>query len=817
MAALDLRAGVPVTEKPKTFCGDLVHLPQALLPLTEKRRWVVWPWELRKSKNGKEKWTKPPRQARDPACNASSNDPDTWGTYDQAVAAVAARNADGIGYMLLGSGIGAVDLDHVVEDRDSEKLKSWAEQLQAEALGAYQEVTVSGGGLRIIGTACGSEVQRKFIFERDTGAGIELYRNTARYITISGLEIGHCAALPSLDDLIDALLARHSGGRTRAEDGTLDFNTAERQKLVDYDALIRNGAPEGERSEAFAAVVWHLAGQGWSPEQIADELAKHPNGIGAKYADRLLAEVSRCYQKWRPQRRVAAGGEAPAGEWPQIFVIKGELPRVVDEAEAALLGSSHEVYQRGGQLVRPLLLPTIPANDDWKFTPLTRPWLVEALTRAARFLKYDARAKAWVPTDAPDEVADALLSRGGKWKMPVLAGISRTPFLRRDGSVCDTPGYDSSSGVLFKPGSDSFPPIPRQPAKADAVEALALLERLLQRFPFVSRAARTVALSAILTMLDRRSMTAAPLHAFTSPAAGTGKSLLVDAVALLATRRPMPVISQGGRGSEEELEKRLGAALLAGDPAISLDNCEHPLQGSFLCQALTQQSLNIRLLGVSRNVETPVNTALYATGNNLIVVGDLTRRTLICGLDAQCERPELRTFADDIRETVLRERGLFVAAALTVLRAWHVSGERVGVVPLGSFESWSYRLREPLIWLGCADPCETVTKVREDDPRRNALLTVLVQWKEALGTGSAHTMREIIAAAANRPDFLNALLTVAGARSGNVVNNDRLGRWLRANEGKFVNGLSLVRDGIANGYPLWRLIKDEAVSGLSGL
>ena len=372
----------------------------------------------------------------------------------------------------------------------------------------------------------------------------------------------HCR---SIDDLIDTLLARHSGGPTRAEDDTLDFNATERQKLFDYDALIRNGAPEGERSEAFAAVVWHLAGQGWSAEQIVEELAKHPGGIGAKYADRLLTEVNRCFEKWRAQKRGAAGGDAPAGEWPQIFIVKGELPRVVDEAEEALLGSGCEVYQRGGQLVRPLLLPTIPANDDWKFTPLTRPWLVEALTRAARFLKYDARGKGWVPADAPDEVADALLSRGGKWNMPVLAGISRTPFLRRDGSLCDTPGYDPSSGVLFKPGSDGFPPIPRKPAKTDALEALALLERLLHGFPFVSRAGHAVALSAILTMLDRRSMTAAPLHAFTSPAAGTGKSLLVDAVALLATRRPMPVISQGGRGSEEELEKRLGAALLAGD------------------------------------------------------------------------------------------------------------------------------------------------------------------------------------------------------------------------------------------------------------
>jgi hypothetical protein len=211
-----------------------------------------------------------------------------------------------------------------------------------------------------IAAASGPEVQRKFTFERDTGAGVELYRDTARYITVSGLEVGEGAALPPIDGLIETLLARHGGGPARMDDGPLDFNAADRQRLFDYDALIRNGAPEGERSEAFAAVVWHLAGQGWSPEQIADELAKHPNGIGAKYAGRLLTEVSRCCQKWRAQKRAAAtGGPAPAGEWPQIFITKGELPRVVDEAEEALLGSGREVYQRGGLLVRPLLVPTI--------------------------------------------------------------------------------------------------------------------------------------------------------------------------------------------------------------------------------------------------------------------------------------------------------------------------------------------------------------------------------------------------------------------------------------------------------------------------
>jgi hypothetical protein len=313
-----------------------------------------------------------------------------------------------------------------------------------------------------------------------------------------------------------------------------------------------------------------------------------------------------------------------------------------------------------------------------------------------------------------------------------------------------------------------------------------------------------VALSAILTILDRRSMTAAPLHAFTSPAAGTGKSLLVDVAAMLATRQPMPVISQGR--TEEELEKRLGAALIAGDTAIALDNCDHPLESSFLCQALTQQRLNIRMLGVSKNVETPVNAAIFATGNNLTIVGDLTRRTLICALDAKCERPELRTFDTDVLDTARKLRPRLVAAALTVLRAWHVADARVELPPFGSFESWSRRVRELLVWLDRADPCTTVTKAREDDPKLSALLTIVLQWKEALGTASSFTMREIINAAVNRPDFYNALLTVAAAgRASHLLSNERLGRWLKANENKIAGGFSIVRTGAKDGYPLWRL------------
>jgi hypothetical protein len=803
VAALDLCPGA-MMEKPRTYNADLARLPAALLPLTQENRWVVWPWELRTTKGGAQKWTKPPRQACDPSRNARSNDPSTWATYADAVAAVKAGKADGIGYMLKDSNIGAIDLDHCV-DRETAKLIPWAEQLHDEALSAYQEITVSGGGLRIIGTVSGPETHRKFTFDRKTGAGIELYRNTARYITISGIELGGpCPELPPLDDFIDRLLARHSG-----QAAGLDFNDAGGQSSI--EDLIRTGAPEGERSELFQKAVWHLANKGWSANQITDELAHHPNGIGAKYADRLHAEVTRSYEKWRSRKRAAAtGGETAESDWPQIFVIAGELPRVVNEAETALLNLGREIYQRGGLVVRPVLTK-LKASDDrdvqsWRLIPVTQPHLVEVLTCAAQFLKYDARSKGWTPVDAPDKVAETYLTREGAWNLPILTGIVNTPFLRADGSLCEQAGYDISSGLLFKPDGQCFPPIPEFPTKAQALEAIALLNKLIDTFPFVTLTDRSVALAAMLTALDRRSIATAPLIALTAPVAGSGKSLLVDVVAMLATGRLMPVISQGR--NEEELEKRLGAAFLAGDVAISIDNCEYELKSTLLCQALTQQWLNIRVLGRSKNVETPMNAAIYATGNNLVVAGDLTRRALLGSLDARCERPELRTFDTDIISTVRSDRGRLVAAGLTVLRAWQVARPRemMNLSPFGGFEQWSQRIREPLVWLGMADPCESIANVRSNDPERDALGTVILQWQEHLGVGNKHTIQEVIERAVNITTFQTALINVAASRAG-FVSNDRLGRWLKRVQGKIVNGLTLLQLGNNHGYPVWGLIR----------
>ena len=122
------------------------------------------------------------------------------------------------------------------------------------------------------------------------------------------------------------------------------------------------------------------------------------------------------------------------------------------------------------------------------------------------------------------------------------------------------------------------------PSKRLAEAALVRILRLLETFDFVSRDDRAVALSLIFTAVARRGLNFVPLQGFDAPVAGSGKSMLVDIASILATGHEAGVIAQGE--SREEAEKRLSAILMRGDPLIAIDNCELPLEGVVLNQAL---------------------------------------------------------------------------------------------------------------------------------------------------------------------------------------------------------------------------------------
>ena len=102
---------------------------------------------------------------------------------------------------------------------------------------------------------------------------------------------------------------------------------------------------------------------------------------------------------------------------PVVQVIAGELPRMADEAEQALLASGEHIFARAGQLVRPVV-DTVHAakgrtTTTVKFRPLCRAAMLDLLSKVAIFQRYDQRSKAWRNTDPPADLCALLLAREG--------------------------------------------------------------------------------------------------------------------------------------------------------------------------------------------------------------------------------------------------------------------------------------------------------------------------------------------------------------------------------------------------------------------
>ncbi len=517
---------------------------------------------------------------------------------------------------------------------------------------------------------------------------------------------------------------------------------------------------------------------------------------------------------WGPDG--AGGDEPPKNGFPIIDWREGELPRVVDEAEAALLAGDVPIFQRTGMLVR---VVTRQASSVRLFrrppgslglVMVDKSHLVETLTRVATWRRWDTRSEGWRRINASAQAAETYLARVGGWKLPRLRAVISTPTLRPDGTLLQDPGYDAATQVWYDPLGESFERIKDKPTLDDAGEALDVLLAAFKTFPFVDRVDLSVALSLALTALVRRSLPSAPLGGITAPAARSGKTKLAHCIAVLAMGTPAPAMSYPIK--EDEAAKSALALLLDGDAAALIDNITRPLQGDWLCQILTEEEFKQRELGASKMVRVPTNVLFLATGNHLQITGDLRSRSLLCRLDAKVERPEERRFEQDAVDVFLARRSELVVAGLTIMRAFIAQGvkqEDIGVSPWGGFERWSAMVRAPLIWVGCKDPRLSHDALMDEDGEHADLMRMLECWQAVFGTEGV-TVRESIAKVSSavtseeEKALGQVMRDVAKDRAG-VIDVSRLASWLRRHSKLQALGKQIVKAGERDHVILWKV------------
>jgi len=428
----------------------------------------------------------------------------------------------------------------------------------------------------------------------------------------------------------------------------------------------------------------------------------------------------------------------------------------------ALRQANCPVFVRGGALVEPLwrweksegdnrgaLVAKFVRYDLWRLSDMVA-------RHAVIFQRRDKKEKKWLPMDPPKDAIQTLLHRGD-WDNPTVRGIVNAPTMRPDGSLLFVPGYDPATELWYKPAGDlELPPIPERPTKADAKAALKLLTDLLAGFPFEEDIDKSVALAAILTVVLRGAFEIAPLFFFLAPEAGTGKTFLIFLIATIATgRRAVPL---PGTDDPKEMEKRLQAAAIEGKPILFLNNLVDDLESGLLSQMVTDGTIDVRPYG-KNDVLIPCDCrgmTAFANGNNIRVVGDLVRRTLTSHLNANMEEPETRTFDFDPIDKVKANRGAYLAAVFTIVRAYMAAGcPKQDAEAFAGFDPWSRMVRLPLMWLGLKDPVSSTKEARLLDPQRGDL-------RERIGAYVKHMgVRQPFTAAALTK---KAMETTSGAR-----------------------------------------------------
>lgn len=561
----------------------------------------------------------------------------------------------------------------------------------------------------------------------------------------------------------------------------------------------------------------------------AKSAASKPPGLSPEYARRKAERSERGTERAAPSGHPESGDAPPKGPSkpalrvvggkdarPQVEIEAGALPQNTDDATRYLMDSGVDVFQHGSRLVR---VGRWEAAETVVERPvgasvlidLTPEWLVDTMTRHIRFVRYDKRSEKWIKADCPTKIAKTLMARAGEWPFYHLLGFCDSPTLDRAGRVVHTAGFDKLSG-LYLSNPPKLAPIPAVIDTLERDEASKRLFALFDTFPFATPSDESAALALVLTALLRRVLPSAPIGCINASTPGTGKSLLADCISVLVTGRKASVTALGKDG--EEFEKRLDSILLKGDAICVFDNVDRAVKSDVLCQVATQSHKSVRILAQSRIVESPTNVCLLMTGNNLTLLGDLARRSLVCTLEAGVERPELREFKRDAIEHVQRHRADAIRWALMISKAYLDAGcPPVDAAPYGSFEVWDRMVRRPLIWAGWPDPLGASEGMREEDDEFTGMTKFLTAWWEAFKGGAmvAADIHERLTARVPKasgefgPQY-PALYEAASELFGSPqkLEANELGRRLRKWKGRILNGLRLQqKDAKSNRGRLW--------------
>ena len=696
-------------------------------------QWVGWRLEQRDGKP-----TKVPVDP-DSGHRAKTTDANTWGDSESAIAAIEKFKLNGIGFVFTGAPYTGVDLDDC-RDPKTDAIQGWAMKI-IKQLDSYTESSPSGRGAHTL-------VRAKLPPGRRRKGKVEMY-DTGRYFAMTG---HHIAGTPtSIEDRQKELEILHKrifacagrNGAAKPNVGSMPTVLVDDKELIDRAGRAGNGDKfrrlwsgewQGEypsQSEADQALCNHLAfWTGKDPDRI-DRLFRQSGLMRDKWGrddyrkNTINAACAVTTETWTPPSIPRKTRSSPpltgtvtgpsaanndAVVLPEIKVNNRQLRDSSSEALDALEAANNppSLFIRSGELIR------IRADENGRqvIGRVGESEIRGSLARAANFIRFKPGkdgASEKTSCSPPLDVSRDVLALG-QWPFPPLEAVVEVPVLRPDGSVVEQPGYDPATRLFYSPAAGlNIPVIPKHPTKNDIDHALSVLDDAVGDFPYADSrecgANKANTLGLLLSPIVRQAIDGlAPLALIDAPQPGTGKSLLAQVVALIATGRGAAMMT--APVDEESWRKAITATLTTGATVVTIDNVEQPLGSASLSAVITADTWTDRILGRSEMVVLPQRAVWVATGNNIRLKGDLPRRCYWIRLDAKMSRPWKRSgFRHrDLARWVTEQRGPLVAALLTLARTWEVAGRPEGDGPfVGGFDPWCRTVGGILAHVGVND------------------------------------------------------------------------------------------------------------------
>jgi DNA polymerase I-like protein with 3'-5' exonuclease and polymerase domains len=468
---------------------------------------------------------------------------------------------------------------------------------------------------------------------------------------------------------------------------------------------------------------------------LDDVLGKRPPNGRTDWLGKVLDSAKGKPAVTKPKRRDPGVPEDEDGR--AVLVINDDRHKVINMLTQLMVSKMDgvELFNHGGVISRRI---------GEKMKPVDRGSFNDVVQETCQTVrKVEGAQGTNYIYDWPDaSVMSAVMSRAHHFSQ--LDRISHAPFVRPDGSIVTSPGYDKATRTMLinDPTFKDFE-VPEAPTgeEVDAARELIMTE-WLGDFPFGSDADRANMLALVLTPALRGLMTRAPMAVLDGLQMGVGKNKIADTLMIVYTgqaAKPMAFVED-----QDEQRTQITSAFRTGSEFFVFDEA-HRIGGASLAQALTAETWQDRILGVSNMADFPNRVTWLALGNNVQIIGDVVRRVYRIGIRPTGANPEDRpadtfrhpgTSGLELEEWVAVNRRRLLLAILTLIRAWYAAEKPrpPKSVSFGSFETWERIVGGVVHHAGLTGFLGNVTAWRSESDFDTGYWTNHVHWlRETFG------------------------------------------------------------------------------------